>query len=84
MGRENAVMARAGYIPAARVAEALDKSLMTIHRMVEDGDVEGVKDGGILHIKWESLLKHYEGNEPMTDAVMLLEPFPSKPKKRRA
>jgi DNA-binding IclR family transcriptional regulator len=67
-------MVERGYAPAAHVAAALEKALSTVHRMVENNIVDGVRDGKSLYVSLASLESHYrlEHNKPMVDAVLAL------------
>lgn len=70
----NPIMVRNGYGPAVEVARALSLALSTIHRMVDDGRVEGTRMGRALYVKLSSLEAFYdaEGNEPFRLAVAAL------------
>jgi len=69
-------MLRNGYAPAKDVAEVLCKSLMTVHRMVDAGQVAGMLDGGVLYILISGLEKHYAQNSTMLAAVRRLRAEP--------
>ena len=71
----NPLMLQAGWMPARRIAQALFKSLPTIHNMVNDGLVEGVIEGGVLYVKLSSLREHYmkQNNAPLLAAITRLE-----------
>lgn len=61
--RGNRAMLLRGYASAADVARALDKTLSTIHRMVDDGRIEGARDGRLLYIKLDALHAFYMNSE---------------------
>lgn len=71
MYAKNPIMLKDGFAPAASTARALNLSLSTIHRMVEDGRVEGTRVGRALYVKLPSLEDYFgsEGNEAMQKAV---------------
>lgn len=76
--RINPMMIASGYVPAKQVAEALHKSVPTVHRMVRSGEAEGVIEGGVLYVLVSSLESHYTGNAPMLAAVAKLKTPPRK------
>jgi lactam utilization protein B len=71
---KNTTMMRAGYAPAAMVAEHLDKALSTIHRLATSEGIECARDGRALYVKLESLATHYDGqkNAPIASQVRKL------------
>lgn len=79
--KTNPIMIAAGYAPAKRVAEVLNKSLQTIHRMAGDGDIVGTKEGRVLYILIASLLTFYADNPPMRAVADTLHARPT-PKKK--
>ncbi len=80
----NPIMTAAGYAPAKRVAEVLNKSLQTIHRMVDDGDITGTKEGRVLYVLIASVVSFYADNAPMRAAAETLRtPEAPVPKKKR-
>lgn len=72
----NPLMIRNGYATAKNVAAALHKSVPTVHRMVEMGDLLGTVEGGVLYVNILSLERHYADNAPMLDAVKKLRAEP--------
>lgn len=71
--RGNRVMLSKGYAPAADVARTLDKTLSTIHRMVEDGRIDGARDGRALYVKLDSLIDFYtHGDLPNEEMATLV------------
>ncbi len=63
MFSRNPIMLKGGLAPATDVAEALGKSLSTIHRMVADGRVDGSRDGRALYINLTSLEAYYAADD---------------------
>lgn len=74
MFSKNPKMLAGGYAPASGVARALSLALSTIHRMVEDGRVDGTRIGRALYLKLDSLETYFEGenNTVMKDAIVEL------------
>lgn len=67
----NPIIVARGYAPAKRVADVLGKAHSTIHRMVQSGRLEGLRDGRALYISVSSLIAYYENddNEIMVEAI---------------
>lgn len=74
MYQPNPILIAKGYAPAAEVARKLSKSISTIHRMVSDQRIKGVREGIFLYIDLQSLIEHYQsnGNAVLVDAVKQL------------
>lgn len=75
MFSRNPHLLSAGYAPAADIARTLCKSLSTVHRMVEDGRAEGVRDGRALYVKLDTLIARFrdEGNTPLMQQLVKLK-----------
>lgn len=71
MYQANPIMIQAGYVPAARVAEVLNKAVSTVHRMVADGRIEGARDGRALYVSVKSLENYFKSsdNAAMIEAI---------------
>ena len=71
MFSKNPIMLKDGYSPASTVAKSLNLALSTVHRMVEDGRIEGTRVGRALYVKLKSLEDYFagDGNETMRAEV---------------
>lgn len=67
----NLLMLAAGYVPAADVADALGKSLSTVHRMVDAG-LPAQRDGVYVYVSLDGLEQHYAAQPTMHAAVRAL------------
>jgi hypothetical protein len=76
--KDNPILLRSGFATARQVATRLNKSLSTIHRMVDAGDLEGTIEGGVLYVTLASLELLYRGNAPMLAALAPLKIPPRK------
>jgi len=67
MYARNPMMLEKGFGPAAEVAKVLIKSLSTIHRLVNDGHIDGTRDGRALYVDMKSAAAYFrnDGNETM-------------------
>jgi hypothetical protein len=63
MYKRNPLMLAKGFAPAAEVGRALNKSLSTIHRLVNEEHVNGARDGKALYVDLESLAAHFDGEQ---------------------
>ncbi len=71
MYKRNPLMLAKGFAPAAEVGRALNKSLSTIHRLVNEDRVVGSRDGKALYVDLASLAKHFreDGNVVLAEAA---------------
>lgn len=66
------LMRRDGFVPAHDAREACSvKHLGTIHRMIEDARIEGVRVGRFWFVKLSSLRDYYRNEEvqPIVDQI---------------
>lgn len=69
MYARNPRMLEKGYGPASEVAKKLLKSLSTVHRLVNDGHIDGARDGRALYVSMGSAETYFrnDGNATMAD-----------------
>lgn len=67
----NQTMISAGFRPAKDVAEVIEKTVSTVHRMASTNRVKSARDGRALYIEVRSLIGYYEesGNPTMAKAI---------------
>jgi hypothetical protein len=71
------IMLASGYVPAQQAADAVGRSLSTIHRWATEGKVDSARSGVRLFISINSLGKVFEDNEVMTERVEALRAHPA-------
>jgi hypothetical protein len=74
----NVVMLRQGYVPATAVASTLEKSLSTIHRLIDAGYLKQVRDGKARYVLLADLKGYYKGNKVMLSQIAVLESWANK------
>jgi hypothetical protein len=67
--RANPIITSHGYVPTTVLARALGKTVATMHRMIQDGRFEGIRDGRQLYVKLSSVQHYYKDNPPMLEIV---------------
>ena len=68
----NEIMRREGYVSAREAADAVGRSLSTIHRWADAGTVHSTRSGTRLFIDISSLEELFKENEVMLERLEVL------------
>jgi hypothetical protein len=71
MFKANPAMIEAGYRPISEVADVTGRHRTTIFRMVQNEELEAMRDGQALYVSVESLITYYteQSNPVMVKAI---------------